>query len=59
VLLEEWPKMLEKSDLADRAGYALGGAFNNPLGRLRSLGLVDYPERGTARARDLLFLETA
>jgi hypothetical protein len=58
VLLEVWPERLEKSDLAQRAGYALGGAFNNPLGRLRSLGLVDYPERGNARARDLLFLET-
>lgn len=58
VLLTEWPQTLEKSDLAERAGYALGGAFNNPLGRLRSLGLIDYPERGTARARDLLFLET-
>lgn len=58
VLISEWPERLEKSDLAERAGYALGGAFNNPLGRLRSLGLIDYPERGRARARDLLFLET-
>lgn len=58
VLIEEWPKTLAKSELAERSNYALGGAFNNPLGRLRSLGLIDYPERGTARARDLLFLET-
>lgn len=58
VLLTEFPRTLNKSELAEAAGYALGGAFNNPLGRLRSLGLIDYPERGTARARDLLFLET-
>lgn len=58
VLLNEFPRTMNKSELAEAAGYALGGAFNNPLGRLRSLGLIDYPERGTARARDLLFLET-
>lgn len=33
---------LTKADLAERAGYQpTGGGFNNPLGRLRTLGLVD------------------
>ena len=29
--------------------------FSNNLGRLRSLGLVDYPESGTVAATPLLF----
>lgn len=59
VLLEDGaPKTLAKAELAERAGYSPeGGAFGNPLGRLRSLGLVDYPEKNHARARDLLFPE--
>lgn len=34
-----------------------GGGFNNPLGRLRTLGLIDYPEAGRAVALPFLFLE--
>lgn len=56
-LIEAYPQDLDKAELAERAGYSLGGAFNNPLGRLRSLGLAEYPEKGRARAADLLFLE--
>lgn len=34
-----------KADLAERAGYApTGGGFNNPLSRLRTLGLVAHGE---------------
>jgi len=41
VLVEEGPE-LTKAELAERAGYQpTGGGFNNPLGRLRTLGLVD------------------
>lgn len=58
VLLEAYPESLENGELARRAGYEPGGgAFNNPRGRLRSLGLVEYPERGLVRARSILFLE--
>lgn len=57
VLLGCYPNSLEKHELAERAGYAQGGAFNNPLGRLRSLGLIDYPEKGRAVALPVLFLE--
>lgn len=46
-----------KEQLAEASGYKLGGAFNNPLGRLRSLGLVEYPDRGKAAAAPVLFLE--
>ena len=41
VLAEAWPTSLSKDDLAEAAGYSpVGGGFNNPLGRLRTLGLV-------------------
>jgi len=57
-LIDAYPEPLANEELAERAGYSPGGgAFNNPRGRLRSLGLVDYPERGVVVARPLLFLE--
>jgi len=58
VLLAAYPDAVANDELARRAGYEPGGgAYNNPRGRLRSLGLVEYPERGQVRARPLLFLE--
>jgi hypothetical protein len=52
-------RAVENDALARAAGYEPGGgAFNNPRGRLRSLGLVEYPERGKVVARPLLFLES-
>ena len=56
-LLDCYPEPLWKSELSERAGRR-GGAFNNPLGRLRSLGLIAYPQPGQAVALPLLFLET-
>ena len=49
---------IEKSKLAERVGQSptSGGYFNN-LGRLRSLGLIDYPAKGRVRAQPVLFLE--
>jgi len=57
VLLDKYPEALSKDECASLAGYAPGGAFNNPLGRLRSMGLVDYPQPGYVVAESLLFLE--
>ena len=58
VLLEYYPSTIDRETLAEKAGYApRAGAFNNPLGRLRSLGLIDYPQPGRAVAKGLLFLE--
>jgi len=58
VLLEEYPNPVAKDECANRAGYTPGsGGFNNPCGRLRTLGLVDYPQPGFVRAQDLLFLQ--
>lgn len=58
VLIEAYPKDLPKEEVAQRSGYAMGGgAFSNPLGRLRSLGLIDYPMPGHVMALPVLFLE--
>jgi len=55
ILLDIYPNDIANEDLAERANYALGGAFNNPKGRLRTLGLATYPTPGRVRAADLLF----
>lgn len=58
VLLEAYPEAVANDELARRAGYEPGGgAFNNPRGRLKTLGLVTYPERGLVKASPFLFLE--
>lgn len=55
-LIAEYPGAMAHDELAAKASYtASGGAFNNVRGQLRSLGLIDYPERGMARAEDVLF----
>ncbi len=55
-LLGLYPNMVSKEELSDMVGRR-GGAFNNPLGRLRSMGLIDYPERGMVLANSFLFME--
>ncbi len=55
-LIDAYPEALSAEELAEAAGYAAGsGGFNNPRGRLKTLGLVNYPEPGMVRAADLLF----
>lgn len=56
VLLGVYPEALAKDDLADRVGVSRtsGGYFNN-LGALRTIGAIDYPQKGRARAADVLF----
>lgn len=57
-LLDSYPKPMSNADLAAAANYQDGaGSFNSPKGRLRSLGLIDYPQKGFAVAKPLLFLE--
>lgn len=57
-LLDAYPNALTNEDLASQAHYTPNaGAFNNPRGRLRSLGLIDYPRPGHVVAKPLLFLE--
>lgn len=58
VLIDIYPNDIGDSELAERTGYSAGGgAFNNPKGRLRTLGLVTYPASRRVRAADLLFIE--
>jgi hypothetical protein len=55
-LLDVYPRALDKAALGERTGYTeTGGRFTNILGRLRSLGAIDYPSRGTVAATEALF----
>jgi hypothetical protein len=57
VLLSAYPNSISNEQCAGEAGYApSGGAYNNPRGRLRSLGLIEYVGGGL-KAREILFLE--
>ena len=55
------PESMTKQDVGAEAGYqvgpSVGGTFGNILGRLRSLGLIDYPQPGRVVATALLFPE--
>lgn len=56
LLLARYPNALPNPSLAQAAGYAeTGGAFKNPRGRLKTLGLIEYTRDGGVRARDILF----
>lgn len=55
--LLENPQGMSNEELAAAAGYEVGGgAYNNPRGRLRSLGLIEY-RSGIVVPKPLLFLE--
>jgi len=57
-LLRAYPDPMTRAALAEAAGYQpTGGAFQNPLGALRSLGLIDYPASGQVVALPILFIE--
>lgn len=55
-VLNCYPSAVSKDELSVRVNRR-GGAFNNPLGRLRTLGLIYYPEKGFVRAESFLFME--
>lgn len=56
-LLECHPSAMHKDDLAISAGYTpRAGAFTGPLSRLRTMGIIDYPEKGKVVAESFLFL---
>lgn len=55
-LLEAYPDSLSSEELATKAQYEpSSGGFNNLKGRLRSLGLAEYPSPGRMKAADILF----
>ncbi len=54
-LFDAYPEVISNEELSAASGYALGsGGFNNPRGRLRTLGLIEYVS-GKSRAKDFLF----
>lgn len=58
VLLGVYPAAMTNEDCAMKTGYNPdGGGYTNPRGRLKSLGLIEYPERGQVKAKSLLFLD--
>jgi hypothetical protein len=57
-LLEAYPRALHDDELAPLANYKPGvGGFNNPKGRLRTLGLIEYPQPRHSVASKVLFFE--
>jgi hypothetical protein len=63
VMVGAYPESLDKREAGRMAGYSVGdkvgGNYSNVLGRLRSLGMIDYPTKGTVRATPVWFLEEA
>ncbi|SRR5579883_173809 len=58
-LIAAYPADVDKTELAARLGYGnpRSGGFTEPLGSLRSLGLIHYPAPGRVAALPVLFLE--
>jgi uncharacterized protein len=55
-LLQAYPEPMDGKSVAEAANYTFGaGAFNNPRGRLKSLGLIEYVGSGQLKAADALF----
>ncbi|WP_415677822.1 helicase HerA domain-containing protein [Tsukamurella hominis] len=56
-LIPSYPQALTRTELAERAGTTpTSSGYENNLGGLRTLGLLDYPSPGTVAATPLLFL---
>lgn len=60
LLIWAYPEAISKQEIAERIGASpTSGGFANNLGRLRSLGLINYPRAGYAGAESVLFLKGA
>jgi len=58
VLLRWHPHPMLAEELAEQSGYTPGtGTFNNIRGRLRTMGVISYPERGYVALRDIMFVQ--
>lgn len=57
-LLSVYPDPMPRQDLAAKAGYTNlnSKGFVNAIGRLRSLGFIDYPSTGYVVANPVLFI---
>jgi len=57
-LIDRYPESMSKETLAVASDFtANSGGFNNYLGQMRSMGLLDYPSPGQVVASRVLFLE--
>jgi len=56
VVAGAYPSAIPREEVAKRVGMSVGGGgFANYLGRLRSLGLIEYVASGVVKASDELF----
>lgn len=58
-LIASYPDAMERQKLAEAAGYGHlnSKGFVNAIGRLRSLGFIDYPASGRVVALPILFVD--
>lgn len=58
-LIQAYPNAIPRDQVAAAAGYGNlnSKGFVNALGRLRTLGFLDYPSSGMVKAAPILFLE--
>lgn len=58
-IIASYPNAMAKEDLATRCGYSnvRSGGFSEPIGRLRELGIVEYPSPGQVKCADWLYLD--
>lgn len=55
-ILDAFPGDLSNEELAEKSGYSLlSSGFTNARGRLRTLGLIEYPQPGRVVAKKILF----
>lgn len=55
VIIGNYPNSLSRAELAEKAGKDEGGYFGNSLGALRTMEMIDYPDRGYVVASEILF----
>jgi hypothetical protein len=56
--IDAHPQELTRDELADRAGVSAGSStFENNVSALRTLGVIDYPRKGSVVATKILFLD--
>lgn len=57
LLISAHPRAISRPALAEKAGLSpTSGSYANHLSALRTLGLLDYPSTGEAKATDVMFL---
>lgn len=55
-VIDAYPNDMSVQELAQASGYEISGNFNNMKGKLKTLGLIDYPSPGRVKAEPFLFI---